>query len=177
MKITNMKTMRRRGILLAFALAAPALASAQTLDGTWVSYSTINGVQCSLKTVMRGGQYSELAQCGPYMTLQQGTYYFSGNVLIRNVTDWSPKELYHVEGRPLGYDYSCPPGSYRTPDGHCPGWYGGPGNHYPLGPGGHYEPTSKPPGGSFQVTFTSRDSMSWYDVNFHGTAVFRRVQY
>ena len=164
------------GTLLALALAGPVAATAQGLDGTWIAYLRVNGMGCTIKTIMGGGQYSELMQCGPYMTMQQGTYVVSGNLLIRNVVDWAPKDRYVVEGRPLGYDYNCPAGSYRTADGHCPGWYGGPGNHYPLGPGGHYETNGKPPGGSYQVTFTSRDSMRWYDVNFHGSVEFRRAR-
>jgi hypothetical protein len=164
------------GTVLALSSAAPIVASAQSLDGAWIAHITVNGQPCTIKTVMNSGNYSEVLQCGSLMTYQSGTYVVSGNLIVRNVIDWAPKGRYVVEGRPLGYDYNCPPGSYRTPDGHCPGLYGGPGNHYPLGPGGHNETNAKPPGGSFQVTFTSNDSMRWYDVNFHGTANFRRVR-
>jgi len=39
---------------------------------------------------------------------------------------------------------------------------------------GHYETNAKPPGGSYQVTFTSANTMVWKDVNFGGTITFRR---
>jgi hypothetical protein len=176
MKNTNRQVKRVAGAILALVLAAPIVASAQTLDGTWVAYPTVGGLACTMQTVMNSGNYSELLQCGPYMTLQSGTYTLSGNLLVRNVIDWAPKTGVQVDGRPLGYDYSCPAGSYRTPDGHCPGWYCGPGHNYPCGPGQHTSDYSKPPGGSFQVTFASPNSMTWYDVNFHGTVTFQRVR-
>ena len=177
MKNTNRQLKHVAGTLLALALAAPAVVRAQnTLAGVWQSADTVNGMRCTLNLVMDSQNYSELAQCGPYMTRQSGTYVVSGNMLVRNVIDWAPRESYHVEGRPLGYNYNCPPGSYRTPDGHCPGWYGGPGHNYPLGPGGHYETNAKPPGGSYRVAFISPNTMVWRDVNFGGTVTFRRVR-
>lgn len=162
--------------LLALALAAPLVSCAQNLNGRWLAHLTVNNIPCTIETIMNAGNYSELVKCGPYMTYQSGTYFVSGNIITRNVIDWSPKQSYHVEGRPLGYDYRCPPGSYRTPDGHCPGWYGGPGHNYPAGPGGHYEPNAKPPGGSYQVRFNSANSMTWQDINFHGVVTFQRVR-
>src|SRR5690242_9799649 len=134
------------GTFLALALTVPTVASAQnTLDGRWQAGFVLNGQRCSLNLVMDAGRYSELAQCGTLMTLQSGTYALSGNLLVRTVLDFEPKQRYVVDGRPLGYDYRCPDGRYT-----CPGWRGGPGGNYPLGPGGHYENNATPPGGTFQ---------------------------
>ena len=169
MKITNLKAL---GSMIAVALVAPAIASAQNnLNGTWVAYHTISGVRCSLTMVINGDRYSEIAQGGPYKTWQAGTWAVQGNFLVRQVLDFEPKSRYVVDGRPLGYDYTCPNGQYR-----CPGWYGGPGGNYPLGPGGHYEANATPPGGSYYVTMTSANSMVWKDANFGGTINFQRVQ-
>src|SRR5262249_19551864 len=154
MKIKNLKAW---GSLMAVALVAPAVATAQNnMTGTWVAYHNINGMSCSLTMVIDSWRYSEAAQCGPYKTWQSGTYAVQGNLLVRQVLDFEPKTRYIVDGRPLGYDYSCPYGTYR-----CPGWYGGPGGNYPLGPGGHYEANATPPGGSYRVTITSANSMTW----------------
>lgn len=160
------------GSFLAVALAAPAVVRAQdNLNGTWQVTSSDGYQTCVMTTVMNSGQYSETVQCPGVMTWQTGTYTMKGNFLVRQVHDFEPKQRYIVDGRPLGYDYTCPNGRYR-----CPGWYGGPGGNYPLGPGGHYEANATPPGGSFQVTFNSANSMTWYDVNFHGTVTFQRVR-
>ena len=40
---------------------------------------------------------------------------------------------------------------------------------------GHYEWNAKPPGGKYQVTFTSANTMSWRDVNFGGTLTLHRL--
>ena len=41
---------------------------------------------------------------------------------------------------------------------------------------GHYEDNARPPGGTFQYSFTSPNTMVWRDVNFGGTIVYRRVR-
>ena len=168
MKKTNLAVF---GTLVAVALAAPSLASAQSLDGRWQAVQFPNGTRCTFDLVMNSGRYIEVARCGSIMTMQSGTYVVSGNLLVRTVLDFEPKQRYVVDGRPLGYDYRCPNGRYT-----CPGWYGGPGGHYPLGPGGHYEPNATPPGGSYRVNFTTPDAMTWLDVNYLGTITFLRVR-
>jgi hypothetical protein len=40
---------------------------------------------------------------------------------------------------------------------------------------GHWEINAKPPGGSYQVTFASPNTMVWKDVNFGGVVTFRRA--
>lgn len=167
MKNMSLKLM---GSLLAVAFA-PALVSAQNLNGTWQVTSVIGYSTCLMTTVINNGQYSETVQCPGVMTWQTGTYTMQGNFLVRQVHDFEPKTRYIVDGRPLGYDYTCPDGRYR-----CPGWYGGPGAHYPLGPGGHYEANATPPGGSFYVTFHSANSMTWQDANHGGSVTFQRAQ-
>ena len=142
MKTKTMQFMRRWGILLGMALAAPLIAGAQSpYDGVWRATLAANGQRCSVDLVMRVGEYSELLRCGSLMTRQVGTYVVSGGLLIRQVVNWAPRTM------PV-YDIYI-------------GW--------------HDEPTSKPPGGSYQVTFLSRDSMTWRDVNFGGTITFYRV--
>jgi hypothetical protein len=159
------------GTFLAVALAAPAVANAQTMDGRWHADVRVNGYPCTLDLVMNGGRYSELARCGSMMTLQSGTYAMTGGLLVRTVLDFEPKQRYVVDGRPLGYDYRCPNGQYT-----CPGWYGGPGGNYPLGPGGHYEPNATPPGGTYTVTLNAQDMMTWRDMHWGGTITFVRVR-
>ncbi len=159
MKHTNRQVKRVAGALLALALAAPIVASAQTLNGTWVEHRTVNGVACTMETIMNSGSYSEKVECGSMMTWQTGTYVLSGNALVRHVTDFEPKWRWIVDGGPL-----VPYNNY--------GRY----REYQGGLRGHWERNATPPGGTFQVTFTSPNSMSWYDVNFHGTAYFQRVR-
>lgn len=118
-------------------------AAAQRLDGTWKAFVAPNGQRCVFTLVNTPGQhYSETLKCGTMMTRQSGTYVFSNGTLVRNVTDWDPKQRYVLDN------------GYR----------------------GHYEPNAKPPGGTFNVTFTSPNTMVWKDVNFGGTLTYNRVQ-
>jgi hypothetical protein len=141
------------GSLLALALAAPAVVHAQnTFDGTWQAGFVLNNQQCSLNLVMNAGRYSEQARCGSLMTLQSGVYTFSGNLLVRTVHDFEPKRRYVVDGRRL-----------EDP-------------RYNNVPAGHWEDNATPPGGTYQVSFTSPNTMTWHDVNFGGNVTFHRVR-
>ncbi len=133
------------GTLLAVALAAPAVASAQSMDGRWQAALMLNGYRCTFDLVMNAGRYREVVQSGGLMTMQSGIYTLSGNVLVRTVLDFEPKYRYVVDARSR------------------------------HGRGGHYERNATPPGGSFTVTFISPDAMHWQDVNFGGTITFQRV--
>ena len=174
MRNMNFRVLAAGGALVAMLVGGKA--EAQSFDGQWTASIQVNGVACTFSLVMDSGRYSEQLRCGPYMTLQSGTYVFQNGVLARTVYDWEPKQHMVVEGRPLGYDYTCPAGAPRTADGHCPRWYGGPGGNYALGPGQHYEPSAKPPGGTWRVTFLSPDAMNWYDMNFHGNLTYYRAR-
>jgi hypothetical protein len=41
---------------------------------------------------------------------------------------------------------------------------------------GHWEDNARPPGGTFQVTFSNPNTMIWRDVNFGGSITYRRVR-
>ncbi len=159
MKNTNKQLKQVAGALLALALTAPIVASAQTLDGTWMASPTVGDLSCTMQTIMNSGNYSELLKCGPYQTWQAGTYVLSGGALVRNVNDFEPKWRWVVDGGPL-----VPYNNY--------GRY----REYQGGPRGHWERNATPPGGSFQVTFTSPNTMVWRDVNFHGVVTFQRAR-
>ena len=61
----------------------------------------------------------------------------------------------------------------RTVLSYAPEWQyvlGGYDGAYP-----HWQRMATPPGGTYRVTFTSADTMEWYDVNLHGTVVLHRL--
>jgi hypothetical protein len=129
--------------LFFFALVASVAVAQTNLNGSWRALLSGNGQRCSIDLVMGPGQrYSEMVRCGNMMTRQAGTYTFARGILMRQVSDWDPKQRYVMDN---GYS-------------------------------GHYEWNAKPPGGSYKVDFTGRDTMVWRDVNMGGTVTFRRLQ-
>jgi hypothetical protein len=51
--------------------------------------------------------------------------------------------------------------------------------YHPVGTSGGYwteQPTTKPPGGTYRVTFNSANSMTMQDVSMGGSITFQRVQ-
>jgi hypothetical protein len=140
------------GVALALALAVPAVMSAQTLDGKWESVNYVSGQQVRIELVMLAGQrYSETVVSGPYRTLQSGTYVFNGNVLMRSVQDFAPRKQWIVD---VVADPYSPTGNRL---------------------GGHWQDLTTPPGGRFQVTITSADTMFWKDLDFGGSITFHRI--
>jgi hypothetical protein len=143
---------RTRFACIAMLLLAvvPLFGADHRLDGGWRATIPVAGMQCSVDLVMTPQQkYSETIRCGSSMTWQAGTYTFNQGVLLRTVTDFQPRQRYVVDVNPT------------QP------WL-------PANPPGHYENNVTPPGGSFQVTFNSSDTMTWKDITFGGTVVLRR---
>lgn len=131
-------------VALAAALAAAtATAQQNPFVGTWRAVTQWGTITTVMGPDMR---YSEQMVGGSIMTLQQGYYVISGDLISFTVVDWAPKTMpvYHPVGTTGGY------------------WT--------------QQPTTKPPGGTFRFHFTSPDSVTMQDVNFHGVATFTRIQ-
>lgn len=98
-------------------LAKPA-AAARSLVGTWEGTFTANDVRCSMQSIYQSDKtYSELLHCGTLMTHQSGTYVVHGDLLVRSVEDWDPKQQW-VVGACVGCGYwetlaKPPGGSYK----------------------------------------------------------------
>jgi len=117
--------LRRISVLAAAAVAfgvLPVAATAQSNDrfaGTWRAAMTINGMQCTLTVAMTTtATYVENDRCGPYATGQSGTYRtFPNGLLVRTVTDWTPRQRYIVDAGGGGhYETNAKPpgGTYRV---------------------------------------------------------------
>ncbi|MFZ1123596.1 MAG: hypothetical protein WAN59_00455 [Candidatus Baltobacteraceae bacterium] len=132
------------------ALAQVGAAQAYTLAGTWQGSLMLGSIPCAVQTVyVPTGTYSELMRCGATMTRQAGTYVLRGNLLLRSVESWDPRTQWIVD--------LCPGDSSR------PGC-------------GHWQQLSKPPGGTYALTFVDAGTVSLRDVNFGGQIVMRRVR-
>lgn len=106
--------------LLAVMLTAGDVAAAgNSIVGTWNSTFAANGMACSVQSIYESDHtYSELLHCGNLMTHQSGTYVMSGDLLVRTVEDWAPKQQW-VVGSCVGCGYwqtmdKPPGGSYRV---------------------------------------------------------------
>ncbi|HXW76038.1 MAG TPA: hypothetical protein VEJ20_01360 [Candidatus Eremiobacteraceae bacterium] len=103
--------------MLLLACTQTAFAS-PSIVGTWNAQFSVNGVACSMQTVYQpNAAYSELLHCGSLMTHQSGTYVLHGNLLVRSVEDWAPKQQW-VVGSCVGCGYyentaKPPGGSYN----------------------------------------------------------------
>ncbi|HXW52322.1 MAG TPA: hypothetical protein VEJ41_10055 [Candidatus Acidoferrales bacterium] len=118
--------MRNRVRIFVYAAAAfliflslePARAGS-SLVGTWQTVLSVDGTRCSMQSIYeRDGSYSELLRCGSLMTHQAGTYVLRGDLLVRNVEDWAPKQQW-VVGACVGCGHwqttaKPPGGSYRV---------------------------------------------------------------
>jgi hypothetical protein len=93
----------------------PLASSAQDpFAGSWRAFYPVNGMNCRFDLVMvPTGTYHEIAQCGPYVTSQTGTYrVFPNHTIGRTVTDWTPRTQYVVGSG--NQDTRQPPGGmYR----------------------------------------------------------------
>ncbi len=99
------------GALVAMLLSGTP-AKAQSFEGQWTASVQVNGMACTVWLVMDPGRYSELLRCGPYMTMQSGTYLYQNGVLVRTVNDWEPKDrvLVGPGGSTQRYENAKPPG-------------------------------------------------------------------
>ena len=87
-----MKALRGLALAVGFAVVAH-VAVAQNLMGKWEGSTVVNGQRYSFTmTITAGNHYIETAQAGTLMTTQSGTYVFTNGLLVRNVTDWEPKQ-------------------------------------------------------------------------------------
>lgn len=105
-------------VLLFLALASEFAAAQNKLDGSWSAALAVGGQRCGISLIMQQGQrYSEMLRCGSLMTRQSGTYVFSNGTLVRNVTDWDPKQRYVLDNGYSGHwepNAKPPGGSYRV---------------------------------------------------------------
>ena len=113
-----MNRVRLTVVVLLLALASQLATAQNKLDGSWSAALVVGGQRCGISLIMQQGQrYSEMLRCGSLMTRQSGTYVFSNGLLIRNVTDWDPKQRYVLDNGYSGHwepNAKPPGGSYRV---------------------------------------------------------------
>ncbi len=157
MRNTNARILALGGTLMVMLAAGATPAIAQSFDGQWTASQQFNGMTCNFQLVMNAGRYSELLQCGPYMTMQSGAYVYQNGVLARTVLDFEPKQRPIIQGGPL---------AQTGPNG----------RRYLPGPRVHYEANATPPGGTYRVTFLAGNAMNWHDLNLGGNITFYRAR-
>lgn len=113
-----MKLARLTALAFAFVLTAQFAAAQNKLAGTWKADLILYGQRCTFNLVMTLDQhYTETLRCGTLMTGQAGTYVFSNDILVRDVTDWEPRRRYVLDNGYRGHyeENAKPPGgSFRV---------------------------------------------------------------
>lgn len=141
--------MTLKSLIAAFALASLTTAQAQTasLVGSWRGFAQIRGAAVEFDLVVQpNGVFTETERSRALMTMQSGqTHFAAPDLVIFEVQDWRPRTM------PV---------------------------YHPTGTvGGYYtqQPTSRPPGGTWRLTWRGPNSVVMRDVNLGGAVTFNRV--
>ncbi len=134
---------------IAIVLATISTAEAQDdrLVGSWRGVVYANGYPITINLILQPDKrFTEQEVSNVGMTMQTGAYIVVGDQLTLSIEDWQPKTQ-----------------AVYHPTGAVGGYYS-------------QEPTAKPPGGTYQCQFLSRDAFIMRDVAFNGEMRFDRAR-
>ena len=138
-----------RSLIAALALISSVAAAAQppSLVGAWRGVAQVRGVTVEFDLVIQpNGAFTETERTQTLMTMQTGqTHILAPNLVAFVIQDWRPRTM------PV----------YR-PNGAIGGYYS-------------QQPTSKPPGGTWRMTWRGPNSVVLQDTVFGGAVTFNRI--